>query len=611
MVKSLLLTVGDIPSIKKAAFLEFPINRPVVLVDDTAQSGRWASHLSEVWGIEFLNHLPHAQLHFYEATPSPEYRHIKRLLAYTTSGNLSHSRRGEHLTLTKSVGQTIGALVELAHQRHSLIAVAGVDNWSAYLERNGTGHFAANRPNPWHFLFMTDLQDLAASQPDAFQALKRLCLQGPSAGIVPILIKRPLEQYGDHVPLHHKQITAFWRDLLPQAWGLDLTHLKAKELASIKPLNQKPELWRLLNRLNASLDVQLLASRSGSLADGMIHAAREQIEKASDDDFLSVVIGHSVLSGAPISFRLGDASNCHHAFVGGETRSGKSTAIMNIILSACEQSSPRDLQLSLLDFKRNVSFGAFRGLPHVRTLIDHDAPESVLEALAEFEAEIDRRGALFDAVHELYNGTLTKYNACAAINGFEPLPRWLMILDEAHAPLQDNPRIRNATNRMLSRIARQGAGLGLHFIFSTQTLRDVAMGGDIQGQVKLRMVLKLGHDADARKFLDEYNNAPVHIVSTHNHKQAVLNAESGQLRANQVLDLLHLPDHVLDQRLKTLRLVCAEAEPVGGKPAQSRRASSEVNVTIDEPYVYTPPEQLSIHPDFKDWDTHPFLQPPA
>jgi DNA segregation ATPase FtsK/SpoIIIE-like protein len=439
--------------------LDWPATRPIVLVDERRQPDQLTSALIETWALELLEHLPQAQLHFYEESPSPEYRHLKRLLAY--AGAYSQVRRGEHLTQIKAVAQKLLSLTELAHQRYSRMAAASVDDWAAYLAHNHTRQVAANRPEPWHFVLITDLQDLAASQPDAFQALKRLCQQGPAAGIVPILLKRPLEHLGDQIPLHHKHIQAFWQHGLPLVWGLDVTQFKEEALSGIKPLNQHNELWRLLTRFNPVVECAVLAERSKGLADDMIESAQAETKQSSGDDFLSVAIGHAAQSGAPVAFRMGDACNCHHAFVGGETRSGKSTAIMNIILGACEQAPPQALQLSLLDFKRNVSFGAFRGLPHVRTLIDHDAPDSVLQALAEFEDEIDRRGALFDAVPDFYNGTLAKYNTRAVSDGFIPLPRWLMILDEAHAPLQDNPRIRNAANRMLSRIARR-AGAAFH-----------------------------------------------------------------------------------------------------------------------------------------------------
>jgi hypothetical protein len=139
------------------------------------------------------------------------------------------------------------------------------------------------------------------------------------------------------------------------------------------------------------------------------------------------------------------------------------------------------------------------------------------------------------------------------------------------------------------------------------------MGGDIQGQVKLRMVLKLGHEADARKFLDDYNTTPVHLVSTNNHKQAVINTESGQDRANQIVDLLYLSDEALDQRLKALRssypiagASTARNQPLLNTDEQSK--AIEVNTSASQPYTYTPPEQRTSHPDFIDWDADPRFQ---
>ena len=229
--------------------------------------------------------------------------------------------------------------------------------------------------------------------------------------------------------------------------------------------------------------------------------------------------------------------------------------------TACEAHSPEALQFSLLDFKSNVTFGLYDGLAHVTSLLDNDhVTTSAIHALSQFNQAIAERGRLFKAQQpSLINGNLPKYNALAQQKGFAPLPRWVMVIDEAQdlfyrdkADPHKNDLI-NLVNTTISSIVRKGAAFGLHLIFCTQTLKSFDIPQDVNDNIRLRVILNLGTEWGIGKFLASDNTAPNHLIATDTRKQAVYNTRYGQTKANQIIDLEALPDISISERLEALK----------------------------------------------------------
>ncbi len=536
--------LGQLPKIRRPALLAWEMDSAVVLGQSPHSAGSvdLVTQLAEAICLQLLCEMPTAKLHFFEASPSPRFAHLKRVLA--------NMPEGAHITHVRQAAQTVQDLTQLAHQRFARLASAQVADWAAYNAKNEL------RPEPWQFVLFTDLLALAEQHPSDLQSLKTLCEQGSQVGIIPILIQNPLPQ-GDHSRRSAEALYSFWQGVLASAWGLDCSHGTAAQ--QVKPINQHPELWRVLNKFDMALGLE--ANELSAWADSLINQATAQTQQSAEADFLNVRLGTSVESGKPISFRLGEAADCYHAFVGGATRSGKSTMLNNLLLGACEAHSPEALQFSLLDFKSNITFGLYEGLAHVRALLDNDnITATAIHALTQFNQAIAERGRLFKAQQpDLINGNLPKYNALAKQKGFPSLPRWVMVIDEAHRMFQadrGNPLHRelvNLVNTTLSNVTREGAGLGLHLIFCTQTLRGFDIPQDVNDNVRLRVILNLGTEYGIGKFLASDNTAPNHLIATDTRKQAVFNIRYGQSSANQIVDLDALPDAEISHRLKALK----------------------------------------------------------
>lgn len=86
-----------------------------------------------------------------------------------------------------------------------------------------------------------------------------------------------------------------------------------------------------------------------------------------------------------IMFAKGETT---HLFVGGGTGSGKSVAVCGLIASLCMGTSPRDLQIIVIDIKRCKDLAKVAGFPHITM---HHEPEEAIQVLEAIYAEMRRR----------------------------------------------------------------------------------------------------------------------------------------------------------------------------------------------------------------------------
>lgn len=88
-----------------------------------------------------------------------------------------------------------------------------------------------------------------------------------------------------------------------------------------------------------------------------------------------------------------DMESAPHIFVGGETKSGKSVQIINMILSMAYSLPPAELEITMIDPKR-VELSMCNGLPHTsRAVTDMEEAMVVLQSIL---AEMNARYAIFE-----------------------------------------------------------------------------------------------------------------------------------------------------------------------------------------------------------------------
>lgn len=193
---------------------------------------------------------------------------------------------------------------------------------------------------------------------------------------------------------------------------------------------------------------------------------------------ISVTVGLDVEDKEPVTLRF-NSGDYIHAFILGQSGSGKSVLLNNIITTAISKYAPEDLMLYLLDFK-GVEFNRYRGVKHTKAvLVDNGDPQMTLEVLRELREENKRRVKLW------------QQNGVNNIDGYnnrhpqERLPQILFVADECQVMFR-TPRggssqmmIQREIAEVIDIIATQGRSQGIHMLLATQQLDEA----DISGQV--------------------------------------------------------------------------------------------------------------------------------
>lgn len=193
---------------------------------------------------------------------------------------------------------------------------------------------------------------------------------------------------------------------------------------------------------------------------------------------ISVTVGLDVNDKHPVTVRF-NSGDYIHAFILGQSGSGKSVLLNNIISSAILKYSPEDLMLYLMDFK-GVEFNRYRGVKHTKAvLVDNSDPQMTLEVLRELREENKTRVKLWqkESVSNI-DGYNKKYPN-------KRLPQILFVADECQVMFKEN--VSNGTERLIQQeiseilniIATQGRSQGIHMLLATQQLDET----DISGQI--------------------------------------------------------------------------------------------------------------------------------
>lgn len=193
---------------------------------------------------------------------------------------------------------------------------------------------------------------------------------------------------------------------------------------------------------------------------------------------ISITVGLDVNDKHPVTVRF-NSGDYIHAFILGQSGSGKSVLLNNIISSAILKYSPEDLMLYLMDFK-GVEFNRYKGIKHTKAvLVDNSDPQMTLEVLRELREENKHRVKLWqrESVNNI-DGYNKKYPNSR-------LPQILFVADECQVMFKEN--VSNGTERMIQQeiseilniIATQGRSQGIHMLLATQQLDET----DISGQI--------------------------------------------------------------------------------------------------------------------------------
>ncbi|MCL2048789.1 MAG: FtsK/SpoIIIE domain-containing protein [Defluviitaleaceae bacterium] len=161
-----------------------------------------------------------------------------------------------------------------------------------------------------------------------------------------------------------------------------------------------------------------------------------------------------------------------HAFIAGETGSGKS----NILKSLIYQALVKDYEVALIDFKRGVSFSAFSD--YVKIHFDYKDVAIVLQAMvAETHSRLDKfRSTKVDNIDD--------YNQISG-NG---LKRKIIFIDELAELLKTRDKeTANALNDSIETLTRLSRAAGIHLIMGIQRPDSTIVSGQIKNNVSFRV----------------------------------------------------------------------------------------------------------------------------
>lgn len=161
-----------------------------------------------------------------------------------------------------------------------------------------------------------------------------------------------------------------------------------------------------------------------------------------------------------------------HAFIAGETGSGKS----NILKCLIHQSILKGYEVVLIDFKRGVSFANF--IDTVKIYYDYTTVIEVIKSMVE---ETSKRLDLF---REYKVDNLKDYNAIAT----NPLKRIIIFIDELAELLKTRDKeISNTLNDSLETLTRLSRAVGINLIMGIQRPDSTIVNGQIKNNVPFRV----------------------------------------------------------------------------------------------------------------------------
>ena len=200
-----------------------------------------------------------------------------------------------------------------------------------------------------------------------------------------------------------------------------------------------------------------------------------------------------VALGLSFTFRpiILDWELVRHLAVLGQTGSGKSVFLRSLVHQAIRE----EMQLMLADMDQ-TTFAMWQGHPNLLAPIA-TTPAEALDLIQKALGECDHRARLFQSMPG-HPEKLSEYNAMAVKQGAEPLPRVLVVLDEASAVLSVMGGGKGALGQALATLGWRGRKFGIHFIFGAQEFtKDLV--GPVREQVGLSVCFRVRSEEMAKR----------------------------------------------------------------------------------------------------------------
>ena len=217
--------------------------------------------------------------------------------------------------------------------------------------------------------------------------------------------------------------------------------------------------------------------------DKMLDSSFEKIDKA-----MVIPVGSSE-NGDLVDFTLDTVSHIH-CFIIGQSGTGKSVFLHDVIVGAMAKYSPEELELYLMDFKiGGVEFNRYKNEKHVKALlVDNSDIQITLEILREISNKMRERGKLLRASGV---SNIVEYNQ---VNPDKKMPRIVFIADECHVmfPTMNSKeaKLYREISEILAKIAKEGRSQGVHLVLATQTIAQAEIPSEVINNISDFYLLK-------------------------------------------------------------------------------------------------------------------------
>lgn len=209
---------------------------------------------------------------------------------------------------------------------------------------------------------------------------------------------------------------------------------------------------------------------------------------ASIDKAMVIPIGSSE-KGDLVDFRLDTISHIH-CFIIGQSGTGKSVFLHDVIIGAMSKYSPDELELYLMDFKiGGVEFNRYKNEKHVKALlVDNSDIQITLEILRDISNKMRERGKM---LRDSGVSNIVEYNQ---LNPDKKMPRIVFIADECHVmfPSMNSKEVKlyREISEILSKIAKEGRSQGVHLVLATQTIAQAEIPSEVINNISDFYLLK-------------------------------------------------------------------------------------------------------------------------
>jgi len=206
---------------------------------------------------------------------------------------------------------------------------------------------------------------------------------------------------------------------------------------------------------------------------------------------LPLALGRDV-SGEPIFAGL---DKMPHLLIAGQTGSGKSVAIHDIILSMLYKYSPELLRFIMVDPKR-VELPLYDGIPHLlKPVITEN--KKVPPVLKQLVMEMDQRYA---RLSDTKVRDIVGFNEWATKKDQPIMPFIVVVLDEMADLMKTYGK---EVEPAIVRLAQMARAVGIHLVLATQRPEVSVLTGLIKANVNARIALRVANQLNSRIIIDQ------------------------------------------------------------------------------------------------------------